>query len=552
MSAGIDIGNPFEAREQDAAETCDTAALERALQLALANDELRLLYQPVIDVATDRIIGAEALLRWEHPVWGTLSPRRFLAVAETSGLTVAIGDWAMQQACRDLRTWDETGCAGLRIDLNLSPAQFRDPHLADKLMETAAHWHIDPSRLCLDITESTLLQDPEWAVALLRHCKETGAGIAVADYGAGRLPIGELRRFAIDRVKLGRLLVRDMETERDDADIVKAIVASARCFGWRSSAEGVENDVQCQLLRELSCDEMQGHLFYRALPADQIAEHVRTSQALADHLARLQTPQRTLLLVDDEANILAALKRLLRRDGYQILTANGGREALDVLKQHEVDVIMSDQRMPGMTGTEFLRVAKDLYPDTVRMVLSGYTELQSVTDAINEGAIYKFLMKPWDDAQLRAHVAEAFRRKELADENRRLALQVRSANQELATANLKLEELLRQQQLEIQRDAVSMGIVHEVLHHVPLPVIGLDEDDMVAFVNSAAQALFADGSAILGCDAHAVMPELIGTVTDAADGEMRAASYKGKLFKIAMHGMGKGSEARGKLLILSA
>ena len=124
---------------------------------------------------------------------------------------------------------------------------------------------------------------------------------------------------------------------------------------------------------------------------------------------------RTVLLVDDEENILSALKRLLRRDGYRILTAGGGAQGLELLASEPVDVIISDQRMPQMTGVEFLRQVKALYPETVRLVLSGYTELQSITDAINEGAIYKFLTKPWDDDQLREEIRDAFR---LAKETR--------------------------------------------------------------------------------------------------------------------------------------
>ena len=118
---------------------------------------------------------------------------------------------------------------------------------------------------------------------------------------------------------------------------------------------------------------------------------------------------RTVLLVDDEENILSALKRLLRRDGYRILTAGGGAQGLELLASEPVDVIISDQRMPQMTGVEFLRQVKALYPDTVRMVLSGYTDLNTVTDAINRGAIYRFLTKPWNDDELREHIRQAFR-----------------------------------------------------------------------------------------------------------------------------------------------
>lgn len=149
--------------------------------------------------------------------------------------------------------------------------------------------------------------------------------------------------------------------------------------------------------------------------------------------------QRTLLLVDDEANIVASLKHLLRSEGYCILTASSGLEGLELLATNPVGVIISDQRMPEMTGVDFLRRVKNLYPDTVRIVLSGYTELRSVIDAINEGAVYKFLTKPWEDEQLREHVREAFQRYELKQENVRLSREIERANSELSEINLDLE-----------------------------------------------------------------------------------------------------------------
>jgi DNA-binding NtrC family response regulator len=147
--------------------------------------------------------------------------------------------------------------------------------------------------------------------------------------------------------------------------------------------------------------------------------------------------KRTILLVDDEENILRSLERLLRRDDYRILKATSGQAGLEVLKQNAVGVIISDQRMPTMTGVEFLSKVKELYPRTVRIALSGYTELKSVTDAINKGAIYKFLTKPWDDDLLRANVREAFEHFELAHENERLATELQKANEQIARMKQK-------------------------------------------------------------------------------------------------------------------
>ena len=150
--------------------------------------------------------------------------------------------------------------------------------------------------------------------------------------------------------------------------------------------------------------------------------------------------ERTLLLVDDEENITSALVRLLRRDGYRILCANSGEAGLALLAQNKVGVIISDQRMPEMSGVEFLSKVREAFPDTVRIVLSGYTELNSVIDAINRGAVYKFLTKPWDDELLRANVEEAFQRYEMRMENARLARELEDANEELQKINCELEQ----------------------------------------------------------------------------------------------------------------
>ena len=260
----------------------------------------------------------------------------------------------------------------------------------------------------------------------------------------------------------------------------------------------------------------------------------------------LDVPQRTLLLVDDEQNIIAALRRLLRRDAYHILTAASGQEGLDLLAVHAVDVIVSDQRMPGMLGADFLRKAKLLYPQTMRIMLSGYTELQAVTDAVNEGAIFKFLTKPWDDQQLRDHIAEAFRLKGIDDDNARLNAQLREVNLALASANAAMQALLQQQQHQISRDEVSLGIAREVLQFLPLPVLGLDEDGMIAFVNAAATVLFERGAALLGNDAALALPQLFEPCADA----QRQVVIAGKSYAVARHAMGAHSHSRGSLVTL--
>lgn len=216
-----------------------------------------------------------------------------------------------------------------------------------------------------------------------------------------------------------------------------------------------------------------------------------------------EEPERTILLVDDEANILSALTRLLRPLGYRILRAGSGREGLELLAQNEVGVIVSDQRMPEMTGSEFLMQVRDRYPDTIRIVLSGYTELNSITDAINRGAIYKFLTKPWEDELLRANIEEAFQRYEMKRENDRL--------------NNQMEQRVVEKTRELTRNLKMLQVSQEILEALPVAVIGIDNEGVIVVANSMAHHLLGRGGeqALLGEDAQGLIPlELLACTGD--------------------------------------
>jgi response regulator RpfG family c-di-GMP phosphodiesterase len=264
--------------------------------------------------------------------------------------------------------------------------------------------------------------------------------------------------------------------------------------------------------------------------------------------------EKTLLLVDDEENITASLVRLLRRDGYTILRANSGQGGLDLLAQHKVGVIISDQRMPGMNGTEFLSKAKELYPDTVRIILSGYTELNSVTDAINRGAVYKFLTKPWEDDLLSANVKEAFQRYEMKIENARLSQENQEANEKLLRANRELEERVENKTREVMRNLNALQVSQEVLEHLPVAVIGIGEDGMIAIANRMAHQLFGtDGRALLGEAANTIIPpELSCSISGGArTGEECRKPFLagGRKFSCRCNAMGGSSLSKGTILI---
>jgi FixJ family two-component response regulator len=258
----------------------------------------------------------------------------------------------------------------------------------------------------------------------------------------------------------------------------------------------------------------------------------------------------TLLMVDDDENILAALKRLLRRDGYRLLTATSGKQGLDILHHDIVDVVISDQRMPEMTGVEFLRQAKSICPETVRIVLSGYTELASVTDAINEGAIYKFLTKPWDDGLLRASIHEAFQRKELNDENRRLNQQLRSAKEQLERQNERLQAALTEQKVVMQLGEKVLRLAKDGLDQLPIPVIGIDAGSRVAFVNLAAYQVAPDNTWSVGEQVQQGVPSIVAECVRIAPVQFTIPELFGKSWILDARQLGTREAPRGTLVTL--
>lgn len=274
-------------------------------------------------------------------------------------------------------------------------------------------------------------------------------------------------------------------------------------------------------------------------------------------LTEISKRERTLLLVDDEENILSSLTRLLRRDGYKIFRAAGGKEGLKVLAEQDIGVIITDQRMPEMTGVEFLYEVKQIYPDTVRIVLSGYTELKSVTDAINEGAIYKFLTKPWDDELLQKNIAEAFERYEMKMENIRLADELKSANESLEKANKILSQNVEKKTEEASLNLHVLTIAQEVLENMPAGIIGIDDSGVIAITNKLTEQWLANGSDLLiGSMAKETLPgnvfEIYENVSKKSDEQFGSVTLKNEV-QLDVYGkkMGISSSSGGTILVLT-
>ncbi|MBB3332535.1 diguanylate cyclase (GGDEF)-like protein/PAS domain S-box-containing protein [Halomonas campaniensis] len=390
----------------------ERVSLRNALQRAIEEQQFELYYQPQIHGPSGQVTGLEALVRWHHPERGFVSPAAFIGLAEDTGQIIPISDWVLATACRDAQRLNEMGMGHLTMAVNVSPMQFQRPGFVDGVLQTLEASRLAPALLELELTEGVLMDSTERVIETLQELRQRGVQVAIDDFGTGYSSLGYLKSLPISKIKIDRSFVREVISDHRDAAIIQGVVSMAGKLRLEVVVEGVETEAQYAYLCKQRCETFQGFYFARPMPLEDLipflAEH-HEARALEQAQKAGRQGGQTLLLVDDETNILRALTRTLRRDGYRILTAPSAREAFEQLAAEEVQVIISDQRMPEMSGTEFLRRVTELYPEMIQIVLSGYTDLKTVTEAINEGAVYKFLTKPWDDDELRLVVQQAFR-----------------------------------------------------------------------------------------------------------------------------------------------
>ena len=246
-------------------------ALESALHKAVEENQFHLHYQPILDTASGAIDGCEALLRWQHPERGLLAPGEFMERAEVTGVITRITPWILWTACHQARIWESRCGRPVSIAVNLSARQFRDPLLVAQVEQALLEAELDPSRLELEITESLAMENAEHTVRTLKALKDLGVWISIDDFGTGYSSLSYLKAFPIDMLKIDRSFVRDIDTDAADAAIAATVIAIARTLHLRVVAEGVERPEQLAVLRERQCDRVQGYLFSRPVPAEEIA-----------------------------------------------------------------------------------------------------------------------------------------------------------------------------------------------------------------------------------------------------------------------------------------
>lgn len=247
--------------------------LENDLRSVIDKNQLYLLYQPLMDLNSGQCTGAEALLRWNHPELGLVSPDKFIPIAEETGLIIPIGEWVLRTACRQARAWQNAGRENFRVSVNLSRCQLEQAGLAATLKQILHETGCPPQLLELEITESSTMSDPEQAIIRLQALNEMGIGLALDDYGTGYSSLAYLKRFPLDRLKIDRSFVEGTPKDSDDIAIVQTTIVLARQLRLKVVAEGVESEAQRAFLRALGCDEIQGYLVAKPIPVEELEKH---------------------------------------------------------------------------------------------------------------------------------------------------------------------------------------------------------------------------------------------------------------------------------------
>jgi diguanylate cyclase (GGDEF)-like protein len=252
--------------------------LEASLRRALQREEFLLHYQPKLDIASGRVTGMEALVRWKRPDSGMISPAEFIPLAEETGLIVAIGEWVLRAACEYTQLSHPGGTPPLRVAVNLSARQFTQASLVSDVARILDLTGLGPEALELEITESMVMGNPEQAIQTLRQLKSMGIALSIDDFGTGYSSLGYLKRFPLDHIKIDRSFIKDIPEDNDDATITRTIIAMAHNLRLKVIAEGVETEAQMDFLRQHGCDEIQGYYFSRPLPGSEFTALLKAHQ----------------------------------------------------------------------------------------------------------------------------------------------------------------------------------------------------------------------------------------------------------------------------------
>jgi diguanylate cyclase (GGDEF)-like protein/PAS domain S-box-containing protein len=391
------------------ARAVERVQLESELRGAYERGEFRLVYQPRVSLATGRISGLEALLRWDSPSRGEVPPSDFIPILEDTGLIMPVGDWVLRAACAQVAAWCAMGLA-IPVAVNLSARQFAQKGLDEAVRRIVRDAGIAPELLELELTESMLMQDAEEAARVLSNLKALGVKLSIDDFGTGYSSLAYLKRFPIDSLKVDRAFVRDCTTDPDDAAIVLAVVNLGHSLKLRVIAEGVETEAQMNFLRAKRCDEMQGFLFARPMKPEDCTRMLQEGRRLAGLPAPGAPRAVSVLLVDDDPDDLLLMEAALHAGPYRVIKATHCKAAFEALARQQIDMVVCDHGMPDMPGVQFLTSVRELYPEVVRLMVTGSRDPHVFADAVNHGCVHMLVPKTAGMGELSHALEEAWSR----------------------------------------------------------------------------------------------------------------------------------------------
>jgi diguanylate cyclase (GGDEF)-like protein/PAS domain S-box-containing protein len=395
-------------------------ANESSLRQALAKGEFFVEYQPKVSLITDRTVGVEALLRWTHPERGLISPLDFIPLAEESRIIVRIGAWVLEQVCRDAARWRTAlpGGRPLTVAVNVSPRQF-ESDLAETFGGIIRRSGIDPATVCLEVTESMMMQDAELAIATLRDLKSLGLSISVDDFGTGFSSLAVLKRFPLDELKIDKSFVDGLGRDSEATAIVAAVMGMAHALDLRVVAEGVETADQALRLRTLGCDQAQG--FFYARPGSAIAIDTRlAAEGRADSRGRGGRQLKRgdsahigkVLVVDDDADVRQLASLSLAAVGYEVREAASGEDAVTMAHHFRPNCLVLDVNLPGISGFDVCRIIRD-DPANKRTTIVMLTDDAAPSEKIAAFSLEadEYMVKPFSPRDLVSRVTAAIRRR---------------------------------------------------------------------------------------------------------------------------------------------
>ena len=386
----------------------DRLTMENKLRHAAENNQLVLHYQPKVDLRTGRMVGMEALVRWNHPELGMISPGVFIPIAEESGLIVLIGDWILRAACEQALAWKQAGTP-IPVAVNLSALQFQQADISSRVRFALESIGLDAQYLELELTETMSMVNPEKSIAIMQTFKELGITLTIDDFGTGYSNLSYLKRFPVDKLKLDQSFVRDITQSAEALAISQAVLAVAHSLDLKVVAEGVETEAQLNLLSRNNCDEIQGFYFSKPMPAEQCAAFLREDRRLSTSEIRQIGNNRTILIVDEGTGNQQALSMQLMESGYRILSASTTSAALETLAmESNIAIVLADHVLIEKDGLDFFGHVKQMHPTIVRAMLSDHADGEFLMDAINRNLVFRFIVKHWGTEAIKTSIAECY------------------------------------------------------------------------------------------------------------------------------------------------